>query len=87
MRAVMATPGPFRSRKWGIETSEGSRMGWEFVASWIDDPDVPWQWAWRRVADDSGAVIAESGPFPHLDLCVEDARQHGFDEGDCGPVS
>ncbi len=62
-------------------------MGWEFVASWIDDPDTPWRWVWRRIADDSGALIAESSPFSQLDLCVEDARLNGFDESDCGPVS
>ena len=60
-------------------------MGWEFVALWVDDPDAPWRWVWRRVADDSGALIAESLPFPKLEPCVEDARQNGFDEQDCGP--
>ena len=58
-------------------------MGWEFVASWADDPDARWQWIWRRTADDSGAVIAASPPFPQLDLCVEDARANGFDEDQC----
>jgi len=61
-------------------------MGWEFAALWADDPDTPWQWIWRRVADDSGAVIEESTAFPHLDLCIEDARKHGFDEDECGSV-
>jgi hypothetical protein len=62
-------------------------MGWEFAALWVDDADAPWQWVWRRIADDSGELIAESVRFPHLDLCLEDARLHGFDEGGCGPVS
>ena len=62
-------------------------MGWEFVALWTDDPDARWRWVWRRVADDSGALIAESAVFPELDPCVEDARRNGFDESDCGPVS
>jgi hypothetical protein len=61
-------------------------MGWEFAALWVDDPDASWQWVWRRVADDSGHVIAESRPFAEMDACVEDARQNGFDEEDCGPV-
>jgi hypothetical protein len=42
---------------------------------------------WRRIADDNGAVIAESAPFPHLDLCIADARANGFDEQGCGPLS
>ena len=58
-------------------------MGWEFVASWADEPDARWQWIWRRIADDSGEVIAASAPFPHLDLCVDDARTNGFDEDQC----
>ena len=58
-------------------------MGWEFTAQWIEDSDIPWQWAWRRIADDSGAVIAESRPFPHLDLCVADAKRNGFDDDAC----
>lgn len=62
-------------------------MGWEFAALWVDDRDTPWQWVWRRIADDSGALIAESAPFSHLDHCIEDARRNGFDEEDCGPVS
>ena len=61
-------------------------MGWEFVASWTDDPDTPWRWVWRRIADDSGDVMAESGPFVQLDGCTEDARRNGFDEDFCGPV-
>jgi hypothetical protein len=62
-------------------------MGWEFAALWVDDPDASWQWVWRRIADDSGEVIAESSAFPRLDRCLEDARRHGFEEDDCGPVS
>lgn len=62
-------------------------MGWEFAALWVDDPDVSWQWVWRRIADDSGEVIAESSAFPRLENCLEDARLHGFEEDDCGPVS
>jgi hypothetical protein len=59
-------------------------MGWEFAALWVDDPDATWQWVWRRVADDSGAVIAESAAFCDLDRCIEDARANGFDEEGCG---
>jgi hypothetical protein len=62
-------------------------MGWEFAALWVDDPDAPWQWVWRRIADDSGDVIAESTAFAQLDRCLEDARQNGFDEDQCGPVA
>jgi hypothetical protein len=58
-------------------------MGWEFVASWVDDPDINWHWQWRRIADDSGAVIAQSKHFAQLDRCIEDARTHGFDEDGC----
>jgi hypothetical protein len=61
-------------------------MGWEFAALWVDDPDATWQWVWRRIADDSGAVIAESAGFRQLEACIEDARGHGFDESGCGPV-
>ena len=60
-------------------------MGWEFAALWVDDPDTPWQWVWRRIADDNGAVIAESTPFAHLDLCLSDARANGFDDDGSGP--
>ena len=58
-------------------------MGWEFAALWIDESDAP-QWVWRRVADDSGAVMAESERFSHLDVCMADAKEHGFDEESCG---
>ena len=58
-------------------------MGWEFAALWVDDADIPWQWIWRRIADDSGAVIAESTAFPHLDSCLADARANGFDDDSC----
>jgi len=61
-------------------------MGWEFAALWVDDPDARWQWVWRRIADDNGAVIAESAAFAQLDQCVENARVNGFEEDDCGPV-
>ena len=61
-------------------------MGWEFAALWVDDLDAPWQWVWRRVADD-GAVIEESSPFQHLDLCLEDARRRGFDDDTQGPTT
>jgi hypothetical protein len=60
-------------------------MGWEFAASWLDEPEASWQWVWRRVADDSGHVIAESRPFGNLDLCIADAKANGFDEDGCGP--
>ena len=62
-------------------------MGWEFAALCVDDPDASWRWVWRRVADDSGEVLAESSGFPRLDTCLEDARRHGFEEADCGPTS
>ena len=58
-------------------------MGWEFTAQWLEESDVPWQWVWRRIADDSGAVIAQSAPFPNLDACVVDARRNGFDDDAC----
>jgi len=61
-------------------------MGWEFAALWVDDPDATWRWVWRRIADDSGAVIAESAGFRQLEACIEDARGNGFDESGCGPV-
>ena len=61
-------------------------MGWEFAALWVDDPDAPWQWVWRRIADDSGAVIAESSAFPQLDVCMEDARRNGFDDDGGAPA-
>ena len=88
MHDVTATPGRSRPRRnWYLET-DASPVGWEFAALWVDDEaDARWQWVWRRVADDSGAVIAESTAFPHLDLCLEDARRNGFDEEECGPTS
>ena len=58
-------------------------MGWEFAAVWGDDPDQAWQWVWRRVADDSGAVLQQSEAFPHLDACIDDARRNGFDQSGC----
>ncbi|HEV7800290.1 MAG TPA: hypothetical protein VGP15_04360 [Burkholderiales bacterium] len=59
-------------------------MGWEFAALWIADPDRPWQWVWRRVADDSGSMIEQSAPFGELDSCIRDAKDHGFDDDACG---
>lgn len=56
-------------------------MGWQFAALWIDE--AAWKWVWRRVADDSGAVLEESQPFLSLDECVDDARLNGFDESGC----
>ena len=53
-------------------------MGWEFAALWSDDA-TPWQWVWRRVADDSGRVIEESTPFDALEACLADAKKHGFE--------
>ena len=61
-------------------------MGWEFAAVWVDDPANVWKWTWRRVADDSGAVLEQSSEFALLEECVADARQHGFDTSGCGPV-
>jgi hypothetical protein len=57
-------------------------MAWEFAAVWIDDPDQGWKWIWRHLADDGGALLGESGEFPQLDDCIEDARRNGFDESD-----
>ena len=61
-------------------------MGWEFTAMWADDCDHGWNWTWRRVADDSGAVLEQSRRFAALGECIEDAKQHGFDEGDCPTI-
>ncbi|HYC47564.1 MAG TPA: hypothetical protein VED01_18975 [Burkholderiales bacterium] len=61
-------------------------MGWEFAALWVDEGDTSWQWVWRRIADDSGSLIAESAPFARLDQCIADARVNGFDEEGCGPL-
>lgn len=55
-------------------------MGWEFAALSVDDPDMPWQWVWRRVADDSGTLLEQSNPFAGLDACVDDAKRYGFDD-------
>jgi hypothetical protein len=61
-------------------------MGWEFAAVWVEDPDETWQWVWRRVADDTGAALEQSAGFSQLEDCIEDARKHGFDEGECGSI-
>ena len=58
-------------------------MGWQFAARWIDEAEPAWTWVWRRVADDSGAVLEESQMFSSLDECVDDARMNGFDESGC----
>jgi hypothetical protein len=55
-------------------------MGWEFAAVWNDDADAPWQWIWRRIADDSGQVIEESRTFGDLEACMADAKHHGFED-------
>jgi hypothetical protein len=60
-------------------------MGWQFAARWVDDPDRAWEWAWQRVADDSGAVLEESKGFSRLEDCIQDAQYHGFDESSCPP--
>jgi hypothetical protein len=31
-------------------------MGWEFAATWGEEPVRCWKWTWRRIADDSGQV-------------------------------
>ena len=59
-------------------------MGWEFAALWNDDAGAPWQWVWRRIADDSGHVVEESRAFDNLDRCVSDAKQNGFEDGHAG---
>jgi hypothetical protein len=61
-------------------------MGWEFAALWVEDSDEQWHWVWRRRADDTGAALQESASFAQLDDCIEDARRHGFDEGDSGSI-
>ena len=61
-------------------------MGWEFAALWTDDA-TPWQWIWRRVADDSGHVIEESAAFSELDACIEDAKKHGFESAAPGAAA
>ena len=58
-------------------------MGWEFAALWVDDPESKWQWVWRRIADDSGAVLHESRGFSRLEECIGDAQRHGFYESGC----
>ena len=55
-------------------------MGWEFAALWSDDADAPWQWVWRRIADDSGRVVEESSAFAALEGCMADAKDHGFED-------
>jgi hypothetical protein len=61
-------------------------MGWEFAAVWIDEPDRAWKWIWRRVADDSGAVLEQSRDFAHLRDCIVDAKLKGFDDSGCDTV-
>lgn len=61
-------------------------MGWQFAAIWADNPDGSWRWVWRRIADDSGAMLEQSAEFDHLVDCIADARNNGFDE-DCGSIS
>ena len=58
-------------------------MGWEFAALWNDDA-TPWQWVWRRVADDSGQVLQESGAFAELEQCIDDEKKHGFESDTSG---
>jgi hypothetical protein len=41
---------------------------------------------WRRIADDSGAILAQSEEFTGLDRCIEDAKRSGFDDGDSDPA-
>ena len=53
-------------------------MGWEFAALWNDET-TPWQWVWRRVADDSGEVLEQSSLFVQLEDCIADAKRHGFE--------
>jgi hypothetical protein len=54
-------------------------MGWEFAALWNEGTDGPWQWVWRRIADDNGKIVEESCAFPSLESCVKDAQQNGFE--------
>jgi hypothetical protein len=59
-------------------------MGWQFAARWSDEAEPAWNWLWRRVAADSGAVLEESLLFSSLHECVDDARMNGVDESGCG---
>ena len=61
-------------------------MGWEFAAVWVDE-SAAWTWAWRRVADDSGALLQQSNAFTRLEECVEDARRNGFEHADHDPMT
>ncbi|HEV7799479.1 MAG TPA: hypothetical protein VGP15_00255 [Burkholderiales bacterium] len=61
-------------------------MGWEFAAVWVDDPARAWKWMWRRIGDDSGAVLEHSAQFARLEDCIEDACRNGFEQSGCGPV-
>jgi hypothetical protein len=73
--------------EWDSAYRQGSDpLGWEFAAVWVEDPDEAWTWVWRRIADDSGDTLEKSAAFGTLEDCVHDARRHGFDESDCGPV-
>jgi hypothetical protein len=53
---------------------------------WVDDPARCWKWTWRRVADDSGAVLEQSKDFVQLEDCLDDARRNGFEESGCGSI-
>ena len=56
-------------------------MGWEFAGVWTDDASTTWQWIWRRIADDSGEIVEQSGPFESFEACMADARTRGFEVG------
>jgi hypothetical protein len=59
-------------------------MAWEFAASCNEDLlHTSWQWRWRRTADDSALLVAESScTFTDIDECISDACIHGFEDDD-----
>jgi len=60
-------------------------VGWEFAAL-FDDRDHTFYWLWRRIADDSGQVLhASATRFSELEMCIEDAKKHGFHDSTTGP--
>jgi len=54
-------------------------VAWEFVSVLaVGEQSTELGWKWRRLADDTRAVLEESEPLPDFAACIDDARKNGF---------
>jgi hypothetical protein len=54
-------------------------VGWEIIATRVEEPHDRWHWSWRRSSDDAPDTRA-SRRFESLEACIADAKAHGFED-------